>query len=145
MYEKDKFEYELGLEPKLKHIPCESGERGAPVWFYGMFKTKDGGYGFEVMSVEEVREHAKRYSKAFDSGPWQTNFEEMAKKTVLKKALKYAPLKSDFVKRVYTDETVKTEIDEDMFSVPSAIIEAEAVEIDPETGEALESREAGNA
>lgn len=32
------------------------------------------------MSVEEVREHAKRYSKAFDSGPWQTNFEDMAKR-----------------------------------------------------------------
>lgn len=145
VYEKDKFEYELGLEPKLKHIPCESGDRGSPVCFYGMFKTKDGGYGFEVMSVEEVREHAKRYSKAFDSGPWQTNFEEMAKKTVLKKTLKYAPLKSDFAKRVYTDETVKTEIDEDMFSVPSEFIEVEARDVDLETGEALESREAENA
>ena len=49
----------------------------------------------------------------------------MAKKTVLKKVLKYAPLKSDFVRAVAQDETIKTEISEDMYSVPDVTIEAE--------------------
>lgn len=41
----------------------------------------------------------------------------MAKKTVIKQALKYAPLRSDFRKALSTDETIKTEIAEDMSEV----------------------------
>ncbi len=133
VYENDAFEYALGLEPKLTHVPARQ-DRGDPIYFYGVFRLKDGGYGFEVMSVEDVRAHAKRYSKSYSNGPWQTNFEEMAKKTVLKRALKYAPLKSDFVRAVAQDETIKREISEDMYSVP-----AEHWAVDQETGEVIEA------
>lgn len=130
VYEHDDFEYELGLEPKLKHKPTQSADKGSPIFFYAMFKTKDGGYGFEVMSVEDVRAHAKKYSQSFSSAysPWSKNFEEMAKKTVLKKALKYAPLKSDFVRGIVVDETIKREISEDMYAAPSIEIEYEVDE-----------------
>lgn len=125
VYANDEFEYELGLEPKLRHVPAKS-DRGDPVFFYAVFRTKDGGYGFDVMSLDDVRAHAKKYSKAYNNGPWQTNFEEMAKKTVLKRVLKYAPLKTDFVRGLSADETIKTELSEDMFSVPDeTVIEAE--------------------
>ena len=136
VYENDEFHYEFGLDPQLKHVPAE-GDRGEPIFFYAVFKTKDGGFGFEVMSADEVRAHAKKYSQAFSSdySPWKTNFEEMAKKTVLKKALKYAPLKTDFVRGLSTDETVKTELSDDMFSVPAQVIDTEVMEVDPETGE----------
>ena len=144
VYENDEFSYSFGLDPELKHVPAKS-DRGAPVAVYAMFRNKDGGYGFEVMSREDVRNHAKRYSQAYDKGPWQTNFEEMAKKTVLKKVLKYAPLKSDFVRGIAQDESVKTEIAEDMYAVPGTVIDAEDVdyteavpEADPETGEVVE-------
>ena len=140
VYENDEFEYELGLEPKLRHVPAKS-DRGDPVFFYAVFRTKDGGYGFDVMSVDDVRAHAKKYSKAYSNGPWQTNFEEMAKKTVLKRVLKYAPLKSDFVRAVAADETIKTKIDADMYSVPDeTVIEAESYEVDESTGEVVEDR-----
>jgi recombination protein RecT len=109
-------------------------DRGEATHVYAVFKTKDGGFGFEVMSMEDVRAHAQKYSKSFGSGPWQTNFEEMAKKTVLKRTLKYAPLKSDFVRGVAQDGTVRTEISEDMFDTP-----AEFIDIDPETGAVIES------
>ena len=62
----------------------------------------------------------------------------MAKKTVLKKALKYAPLKSDFVRQISTDETIKTKLSDDMFSVPAETIEVEGIEVDTETGEITE-------
>jgi recombination protein RecT len=146
VYANDEFEYELGLEPKLRHVPCKNVDKGEPVWFYGMFKTKDGGFGFEVMSVADVRTFAKKYSKAYSSSysPWTTNFEEMAKKTVLKRALKYAPLKTEFVRGLSADETIKTEISDDMFTVPAETIDVEAAEVNPEnvdttTGEVKES------
>jgi recombination protein RecT len=139
VYANDEFVYEMGLEPKLKHVPARS-DRGDPVAFYAVFRTKDGGYGFEVMSVEDVRTHARRFSKAFGSGPWQTNFEEMAKKTVLKKALKYAPLKSDFVRELSADETIKSEVSEDMFSAPDeTVVEAEGYTVDEDTGEVMKT------
>lgn len=126
VYKNDVFECEFGLDPKLKHIPA-SDDRGEPIKVYAIFKTKAGGYGFDVMSMTDVRKHAQKYSKSYNSSfsPWSTNFEEMAKKTILKKVLKYAPLKSDFVRAVASDETIKTEISDDMYSVPTVVIEAE--------------------
>ena len=140
VYENDEFEYELGLDPKLKHKPALK-DRGNPILYYAMFRTKEGGFGFQVMSIEDIRKHAQKYSKSYSSGPWQTNFDEMAKKTVLKKALKYAPLKSDFAKAVSADETVKSVIEEDMADIPSdvpAYMDAEFVEVDQSTGEVKE-------
>nr|DAE46504.1 MAG TPA: RecT protein [Caudoviricetes sp.] len=135
VYENDEFQYELGLDPKLRHVPAKT-DRGAPISYYAMFKTKDGGYGFQVMSIEEVRAHAKKFSKSYGNGPWVTNFDEMAKKTVLKKVLKYAPLKSDFVRGIAMDETTKTDISSDMSEIPDM---TEYVDVDHETGEVIDA------
>lgn len=142
--ENDTFEYELGLNPTLKHIPALK-DRGAVILYYAVWHTKAGGYGFEVMSIEDVTEHMKKYSKAAGKGfsPWSTNFDEMAKKTVLKKVLKYAPLKTDFVRAVAQDGTIKSEIVSDMTDMPDeTVIDAEAEEVpenvDAETGEVKE-------
>ena len=140
VYSKDQFEYELGLDPKLRHIPA-STDRGDPIKVYAMFKTKSGGYGFEVMSMDDCHKHAQRYSKAYGKGfsPWETNFEEMAKKTVLKRVLKYAPLKSDFVKAVVQDATIKSDLSEDMYEVKDDTIYAEFTEVDESTGEVADN------
>lgn len=139
--ENDEFQYELGIDPKLRHVPAKSN-RGKPVAYYAIFKTKDGGYGFQVMSIEDVNEHARKFSKSFGNGPWQTNFDEMAKKTVLKKVLKYAPLKSDFVRGVAQDGTTKTEIAADMADIPDV---TEYIDVDPKTGEVVPQEAAENA
>lgn len=139
VYANDKFDYQFGLEPKLEHIPADS-DRGELVKVYALFKTKSGGFGFEVMSVDDVKKHAAKYSQAFNSNysPWKKNFEEMAKKTVLKKCLKYAPLKSEFARGISSDETIKADIEPNMYEVPdTTLYEAEAVEVDTETGEVL--------
>lgn len=123
VYENDFFQYEYGLEPKLVHRPASS-DRGELVYFYGIFRTVNGGFGFSVMSRADMDNYAKTYSKAFDSGysPWKTSYEEMSKKTVIKQALKYAPIKTDFQRALSADETIKKQISEDMFLVQNEII-----------------------
>lgn len=115
VYENDEFDYELGLNPRLEHRPSLL-KRGEVKAFYGYFKLTNGGYGFEVMSKMDMDRFAKEYAKSFDSSfsPWKSNYVGMAKKTVIKQALKYAPLKTEFRKALSTDETVKTELCEDM-------------------------------
>jgi recombination protein RecT len=140
VYANDTFECEYGLAPKLTHIPADT-DRGEAIKVYAMFKTKSGGYGFEVMSMDDVKKHAQKYSKSFglSYSPWATSFEEMAKKTVLKKCLKYAPLKSDFVRAVVQDETIKTELSDDMYEVPNVVVEEpEYTVVDTDTGEVVE-------
>lgn len=127
VYENDFFEYEFGLEPKLIHRPAFS-DRGELVYFYGIFRTVNGGFGFSVMSKNDMDMYAKNYSKAFDSSysPWKTNYEEMAKKTVIKQALKYAPIKTDFQRALSVDESIKKQLSDDMFSVQNETIEVVA-------------------
>lgn len=115
VYANDEFEYELGLEPKLKHIPAMKN-RGEAVWVYAVYHLVSGGYGFEVMSVDDINQHRNKYSKVrSNDSPWVTAWEEMAKKTVVKKALKYAPMASDFVRVSNQDEhTTKIDFAEDI-------------------------------
>lgn len=129
VYENDEFEYEFGLEPKLIHKPATSN-RGEVIAYYAVFKLVNGGFGFEVMSKDDIIAHAKKYSQNYDSkySPWTNNFDEMAKKTVLKKVLKYAPIKVEFVRQLTEDETIKKELAEDMSEVQGIEVEYEIKE-----------------
>lgn len=55
----------------------------------------------------------------------------MAKKTVIKQLLKYAPLKAEFQRALSTDETIKTEIGVDMGEVPEVdVYDTQGCEVD---------------
>lgn len=130
VYDQDEFDYEYGLNPKLRHKPA-MGDRGKFIGAYGVAKFKDGGYHFEFMPKSEIDKRRDR-SKAKNSGPWVTDYEEMACKTVIRHMFKYLPISVEIMKQVeHTDETVKTEIAPDMTEVPNII------EVDYETGEVI--------
>lgn len=138
--ENDEFEYELGLDEKMRHKPALK-DRGEVILYYAVFRTKSGGCGFAVMSVEDVKNHMKKFSQAARGGfsPWSTNFDEMAKKTVIKKVLKYAPIKTEFVRAAATDGTIKTEIEPDMVDAPDETVIT--VDAEPAPEEAQENVE----
>ena len=134
VYDQDEFDYEYGLEPKLRHKPA-MGDRGEFIGAYGVAKFKDGGYHFEFMPKSEIDKRRGR-SKAKNSGPWVTDYEEMACKTVIRHMFKYLPISIEIMKQVeYTDETVKHEIMPDMTESPDVIV------VDGETGEVLDKSE----
>ena len=128
VYENDTFSYELGLHPQLVHKPAMEN-RGELRCVYAMFRLQNGGFGFEVMSKTAIEAHAKQYSKAYDTSysPWKTDFESMAKKTVIKQVLKYAPMRTDYVHAVNVDDTTANEFNE--VDLPDNIIDSEYKEV----------------
>ena len=136
VYANDKFHVTLGLDSNIEHEPT-MGERGDPIAFYAYYKTKSGAYGFDYMTYADAKAHSQKFSEAVKKGwssPWNTNFEEMAKKTVLKKALKYAPLSTEVTDKISMDETVHETISANMVDEP--------IVIDSETGEIITNEEA---
>lgn len=122
VYENDEFEYELGLESKLKHKPTMDAEKGKFIGAYAVAHFKDGGYQFEFMSKADI-EKRKGRSKAAGSNysPWATDYEEMAKKTVVRHMWKYLPISVEMQHQVTADEGTGRNIkditpqDNDMF------------------------------
>lgn len=126
VYEKDEFEFEYGLNEKLVHKPAIS-DRGKPIMYYAYAKFKGGGHQIEVMSIDDIDAIRKR-SRASGNGPWVTDYDEMAKKTVIRRMVKYLPISVEIMKGIAQDETVKKEIAEDMNEVMD--VEYNVLEVD---------------
>lgn len=90
--EGDVFDIEFGTSAKLRHVPDFKGDPDRPIMaVYATATFHNGETQAEVMSIGEVEAIRKR-SRAADSGPWVSDFAEMAKKTVVRRICKYLPL-----------------------------------------------------
>ena len=89
-YENDEFRYELGDEERIVHKPHLGGQRGQPLAAYAIAKTKDGATYREVMSLDQI-EQVRNVSRASGNGPWVQWWDEMARKTVLRRLMKRLP------------------------------------------------------
>lgn len=111
VYENDDFSYEFGLEETMKHKPAEN-DRGKITHVYAVAKLKGGGIQFDVMSKTDV-DKVKAGSKAGNNGPWITHYDEMAKKTVIRRLFKYLPVSIEIQQAVTLDERAEAGIDQD--------------------------------
>lgn len=95
VYEGDTFSYSYGLNKDLEHIPCGESDESKVTHFYAVYKLKDGGRDFVVMTRSQVEAHRDRFTKSKYQGsvigPWKDHFVAMGHKTVLIKLLKFAP------------------------------------------------------
>lgn len=89
----DKFEYDRG-EIKTHAIDFKE-PRGAAYAYYAICRFKDGTEKCEVMAKEDV-EKIRQRSRAGTAGPWVTDFDEMAKKTVFRRLSKWLQLSPEY-------------------------------------------------
>jgi len=93
VYKADKFKYTEGTTTLIEHEPAllPDVERGDIQAVYAVAHLRDGSPQVEVMTKDDVDKIRGR-SRAADDGPWVTDYAEMAKKTVVKRLVKYLPL-----------------------------------------------------
>lgn len=106
VYQNDDFEVELGMGRNLTHKINITKERGNAIAYYCLVELVNGGFQFAVMSKAEIEKHRDKFSKAakFDSSVWKTDFDAMAKKTVLIQALKLCPISVEALEAVNREE-----------------------------------------
>jgi recombination protein RecT len=113
---KDAWAYHRGDAEQILHTPAMrpltadgkpdmEWDPGPLVAVYAIARLKDGSVQREVMDAGDV-EKIRRRSKAANHGPWVTDFEEMAKKTVLRRLCKTLPASVELQKAVTLDEQV---------------------------------------
>lgn len=90
--ENDEFEYELGTDKTLRHKPLmDEDARGEIIAFYAVAKLADGGVEFEVMSKGQVDKIMRATQSGGRSGPWKDHYEEMGRKTAIRRLFKWLP------------------------------------------------------
>lgn len=153
--ENDSFKVDLG-EIKEHRVDYRA-DRGKPYAAYAIARFKDGSIKSEIMTVKEI-EAVRARSRAGKSGPWVSDWGEMAKKTVFRRLSKWLQLSPELtaIDQDYdtTDEVrvarpVSSSLDQladDAFKAPdeddedARIIEADAEvppAVDAETGELI--------
>lgn len=133
VYEHDDFEYELGLNPTLKHTPTMKSDKGEYIGSYAVAHFKDGGYQMEFMPKAEI-EKRKNSSPGGRSkySPWNNYYEEMANKTVIRHMWKYLPISVEIQQHVAHDEGIARDIkditpNDDVFLAAPEYIDPEGI------------------
>lgn len=107
------------------------------VGYFAAFKLLNGFEKASFWTVEKVTAHGKKFSKSFASGPWKTDFDAMAQKTILKDILsKYGPLSVEMQKAIDEDNQDST------ISTPKDITPQETNSLDDLIGHQNEKRNA---
>ena len=119
VYKNDHFEYAQGLNPVLVHVPAK-GDRGDLIGVYCTAKNLVANEKIFVFLAKEEIDKVRKASRAGSSpySPWTNWYEEMAKKTAVKRIAKLLPLSISVQRAISTDETTKTRIDKDMAALP---------------------------
>lgn len=138
-HQNDQFEFEYGTAEKLTHRPAMGG-RGEVVGYYGVAILQGGGQVIEVMSRDDIEKRRAR-SKARDDGPWATDYDAMAAKTVVRKMFPWLPVSTEAAEAVANDEGVIRFDGVDLVA-DHDLIDVEAEAADPEPGDGAATADA---
>lgn len=111
VYDKDKFHYEYGTSPQLKHTPCEDLDRGELRYAYAVAFLRDRQPTFRVLNRADIQQ-AKEASPSWQLGqrntakrdsPWYTDEAAMWRKTAIRRLSSFLPLSAEYARAVELD------------------------------------------
>lgn len=125
VYDGDLFEYEQGLDPKLRHVPSDMTVDPEKITHaYMVVGLKDGSKVFRVMGRKAL-DRIKARSNAVKNGrfsPWDSDAAEMYRKTVAKNGFKYVPKSIEMARAIALDNAQETGDDSFLeFDIPEAL------------------------
>jgi recombination protein RecT len=139
------YEGELIGKDKLSGMIDLGGERSSNkiIGYFAYIETLNGFEKILYMTKDDVVAWATKYSPSYSSGnstPWKTEFDKMAQKTVLRRLIgTYGPKSIDMQTALANDDHGMTPQQEAKERANQKPIDIECVEMDPETGEVIES------
>lgn len=131
VYEGEEFSYEFGLHEDIRHRPpmgqsvLKTPDKLTHVYLVCNFAN--GGQFIDVMTKDEIEAVRKR-SKSAGKGPWVTDYEKMAEKTIIRRSKNYLPLSVEAKDALAADETSGGY----EYIFRPQIVEAEAMEVPKE-------------
>lgn len=136
VYEGDEFYYEKGLNPVLKHVPMPRRTGAKMTQVYCVASFADGRKEFIVMTREEV-EACRSRSKSKGFSPWQTDYEAMAFKTVIRRFCKYLPMSAEVQKAVGLDDLAEAQVSQgnDAWAKVSKAVQTKSERINDKMGD----------
>jgi recombination protein RecT len=92
----------------LVPIPDEKEREKAPIVGYAaMFELINGFRKVIFKKKDVLLAHGKRFSKAYKSGPWQSDTDAMCRKTLMKELLsKWGPMTTEIMESIKADQSV---------------------------------------
>lgn len=110
VHERDEYRVTFGTDPGVTHSPYLDGDRGAVKFGYAVANIKGGGKHVEVMTVTEInkiRDRSQNVRTAARFGkdtPWTTDWDEMARKTLIRRICKYLPKSNELATALSLDD-----------------------------------------
>lgn len=131
----DHFDYAYGLDERLEHVPQDFD--GDITHFYSYAKFTDGGHAFEVLPRKKVDEIMRGTQSGGRYGPWKDHYEEMGRKTAIRRLAKFLPLSVELATAAAMDGQAEAGADQGLDSVLDGdytVTEPAADDAPPEVG-----------
>lgn len=140
VFEKDEFQLSKGTSPGVLHTPCMRGLPGELIGVYAYSRSIHDEVQVEWMTREELEAHRDKYSKAKkDSSPWVTAFNEMARKTPLRRLGKRLPMSAEMQQAATLDEYADEDIRQNLGALVRGAVDPEELPPSSKAKEVLDA------
>lgn len=102
VHEKDEFEFIRGDGEKITHKTFRGPDPGPITDVYSIARLINDGIEREAMTFEQIEQHRERFSHG--NPVWKSDWEEMAKKTVIRRIAKRLPLSPELAAALAKDD-----------------------------------------
>lgn len=120
VFDGDEFDYELGLNRRLRHLPTGEDDPAKLTHAYAIVRFKGGGVLFTVLTRKAI-DAIRRRSPGANRGPWVEHFAEMAVKSAIRRIFKFTPASPELARAIAFEDHAEAGIS------PTEVIDADLV------------------